>query len=204
MIGLLYCTCVFLVTRPFSWYDNFWPRDLDLEVWPAFEKLESLLLFSDGCCPASVVVFWHLRSDSFPHEPRKNTLIPYVVCMCKGAPNIITIILSITEAVYRYHPVCLHVCTGARSVVESSVLGGRVLPRRTEGNTTALRATVRGKYSYGDETGIWGQGSEPSNKDQKCRLEVMLEECTCQGWFFSPMGWKMLSLCCLHVCLLFT
>ena len=39
VIGLLYCTCVFLVTRPFTWYHNFWPRDLDLEVWPTFEKL---------------------------------------------------------------------------------------------------------------------------------------------------------------------
>ena len=34
-----YCTCVFLVTRPFIWYHSFWPRDLDLEVKPTFEKL---------------------------------------------------------------------------------------------------------------------------------------------------------------------
>ena len=33
---------------------------LDLEVWPTFEKLYPLLLFSDGCRPASVVVFWQL------------------------------------------------------------------------------------------------------------------------------------------------
>ena len=38
-IGLLYCTCVFLVTRPFTLYPNFLPCDLDLEVWPTFEKL---------------------------------------------------------------------------------------------------------------------------------------------------------------------
>ena len=38
-IGLSYCTCVFLVTRPLTWYHNFWPCDLDLEVWPIFEKL---------------------------------------------------------------------------------------------------------------------------------------------------------------------
>ena len=39
VMGLSDCTCVFLVTRPFTWYHNFWPRDLDLEVWPTFEKL---------------------------------------------------------------------------------------------------------------------------------------------------------------------
>ena len=39
VIGLSYCTCVFLVTRPFTWYSNFWPCDLDLEVGPTFEKL---------------------------------------------------------------------------------------------------------------------------------------------------------------------
>ena len=34
-----YCTGVFLVTRPFTWYHNFWLRDLDLEVWPTCENL---------------------------------------------------------------------------------------------------------------------------------------------------------------------
>ena len=38
-IGLSYFTCVFLVTRPFTSYHNFWPSDLDLEVWPTFQKL---------------------------------------------------------------------------------------------------------------------------------------------------------------------
>ena len=38
MIGISYCTCVFLVTRPFIWYRNFLPRELDLEVWPTFEN----------------------------------------------------------------------------------------------------------------------------------------------------------------------
>ena len=31
--------CVFLVTRPFTWYHHFLPCDLHLEVWPTFEKL---------------------------------------------------------------------------------------------------------------------------------------------------------------------
>ena len=44
VVGLSYCTCVFLVTRPFTWYHNFWPRDLDLELWPTFEKLQPWLL----------------------------------------------------------------------------------------------------------------------------------------------------------------
>ena len=37
-IGLSYFTCVFVVTRPFCWYQNFWLRDLDLDFWPTFEK----------------------------------------------------------------------------------------------------------------------------------------------------------------------
>ena len=64
-IGLSYCTCVFLVKRPFTWYHNFWPRDLDLEVWPTCEKLLLCLLFNEGCRPASVVVFWQLYYQSF-------------------------------------------------------------------------------------------------------------------------------------------
>ena len=31
-----------------------------LEVLPTFEKLKPWLLFSDGCRPASVVIFWQL------------------------------------------------------------------------------------------------------------------------------------------------
>ena len=38
-IGFAYCRYVFLVTIPFTWYHNFLPRDLDLAVWPTFEKL---------------------------------------------------------------------------------------------------------------------------------------------------------------------
>ena len=36
--GLSYCTCAFPVTRPFTWYPDFWPRDLDLEVWPTLKN----------------------------------------------------------------------------------------------------------------------------------------------------------------------
>ena len=36
------------------------PCDLEFQVWPYFEKLESWLLFSDSCRPVSVVVFWQL------------------------------------------------------------------------------------------------------------------------------------------------
>ena len=36
VIEFSYCICVFLVTRPFTWYHNFL---LDLEVRPTFEKL---------------------------------------------------------------------------------------------------------------------------------------------------------------------
>ena len=60
VIGLPYCACVFLGTRLFTWYHNCWPCDLGLKVWPTFEKLYPWLLFSDGCHPASDVVFWQL------------------------------------------------------------------------------------------------------------------------------------------------
>ena len=43
VIGLSYCTCVFLVTRPFTWYHNFRPYDFNLEVWPTCEN------FNLGC-----------------------------------------------------------------------------------------------------------------------------------------------------------
>ena len=60
MIELSSCTCVLVVTRPFRWYHNFLPFNLDLEVWPTFEKLKPWFLFSDGCRLASVIVFWQL------------------------------------------------------------------------------------------------------------------------------------------------
>ena len=41
-----YFTCVFLVTRPFSWYGNFWPCDLDLELWPTFQNFKIFHNFS--------------------------------------------------------------------------------------------------------------------------------------------------------------
>ena len=60
MIGLSYCTCVFLVTQPFTWFHNFLPCDLYREIWPSYEKHWPWLLFNDGCHLASVFVFWQL------------------------------------------------------------------------------------------------------------------------------------------------
>ena len=37
-VGLSYYICVFLLTRPFCWYQQFWPCDLDLDFWPTFQK----------------------------------------------------------------------------------------------------------------------------------------------------------------------
>ena len=42
VLGLWYFICVFLMTRPFRGYQNFWPPDLDLEVWPNFQKILTL------------------------------------------------------------------------------------------------------------------------------------------------------------------
>jgi hypothetical protein len=39
MIRLSYFICVFFMMRPFYWYQNCWSCDLDLEVWPTFQKL---------------------------------------------------------------------------------------------------------------------------------------------------------------------
>ena len=58
VIGLSYCTCEFLMTRPFTWYHNFLSLDLDLEVWPTFENFKLVLYLVIVCRPASVVVFW--------------------------------------------------------------------------------------------------------------------------------------------------
>jgi hypothetical protein len=39
VIRLSYFIYFFLMIRPFYWYQNVWPCDLDLEVWPTFQKL---------------------------------------------------------------------------------------------------------------------------------------------------------------------
>ena len=39
-IELLYFTCIFLVTRPFRWYHNNLPCDIDLELWPTLENIK--------------------------------------------------------------------------------------------------------------------------------------------------------------------
>ena len=66
VIGLSYCTCVFLVTRPFTWYHNFWPCDLNLEVWPTLKN------FNLGCY-LLMVAAWQtsLSSDNSYY------LVPY-------------------------------------------------------------------------------------------------------------------------------
>ena len=40
-IAFIFHMCIpcAVVTRPFQEYHKFWPSDLDLGVWPAFEKL---------------------------------------------------------------------------------------------------------------------------------------------------------------------
>jgi hypothetical protein len=39
VLGLLYFTWVFLVTKPFHRYQNFWSCDLDLGVWPTYKNI---------------------------------------------------------------------------------------------------------------------------------------------------------------------
>ena len=46
MVGLSYYICTFLVTRPFHGYQNFWPSDLDLGVWPTFKRKLTLAIAS--------------------------------------------------------------------------------------------------------------------------------------------------------------
>ena len=62
VIGLSYCTCVFLVTWPFTWYHNIGPCNLDLEVWPTFEKLTLAITFKPeviGFHIAQLYSLWH-------------------------------------------------------------------------------------------------------------------------------------------------
>jgi hypothetical protein len=40
-----------IMKRPFFWYQDFWPCDLDLELWPSFEKN-----FNLGC------IFWTIST----------------------------------------------------------------------------------------------------------------------------------------------
>jgi hypothetical protein len=42
VIGFSYFICVFLMTKPFYWYQHFWPCDLDLEVWPTFQNIGNI------------------------------------------------------------------------------------------------------------------------------------------------------------------
>ena len=37
-IGLSFCTCIFRVTRPFTLWSYFWPRDIDFEVLPTLKN----------------------------------------------------------------------------------------------------------------------------------------------------------------------
>ena len=38
-IELSYYTWIYLIARPFCTYQNFWSHNLDLQLWPIFEKL---------------------------------------------------------------------------------------------------------------------------------------------------------------------
>ena len=81
VMGLSYFTCVFLVTRLYTWYCNIWPYDLDLEVWPTFEKLKlccHLVMFAarraslssdnsylKACCPQVISTDLVINTRSF-------------------------------------------------------------------------------------------------------------------------------------------
>ena len=67
-------SCVFLVTWPFIWYHNFWPRELDLEIWPNFENFNHgfslvmvaswrALLSSDNSYQGLFVAFAYIRIE---------------------------------------------------------------------------------------------------------------------------------------------
>ena len=59
-IGLSYCTCVFLVTTPFTGAIIFDLVTLTLKFDLLLKNFNHGFLFTDGCYPASVVVFWQL------------------------------------------------------------------------------------------------------------------------------------------------
>ena len=121
MIGLSYCTCIFLMTRPFTWYHNFWPCDLDLEVWPTCENFNLGCYFNDGCRPASVVVFWQLL---FSACDSKHTyffaLVLYPVCNPLSFYKWNPIILSAPEPKSQVH-YCYHVLSVRPSSVRPSL-----------------------------------------------------------------------------------
>ena len=60
-LTLTYVKCVFLGTIHFRWFHNFWPWPWSLtSFWKTLILAIFWLLFSDGCRPVSVVVFWQL------------------------------------------------------------------------------------------------------------------------------------------------
>ena len=89
-IGLSYCTCVFLVTRPYTWYHNFLPCDLDLKVWPIYKncKLECYLVMV-ATRPASLssdipyyLYLYHICLN--PLYPIVSALLVYPAWWCRG------------------------------------------------------------------------------------------------------------------------
>ena len=65
VVGLSYCICVFLMTRPFTWYHNFCSRTWDKKIPPK----ERFLLFLSGtaraCLVPRVAVWYRLPGASF-------------------------------------------------------------------------------------------------------------------------------------------
>jgi hypothetical protein len=57
--------------RPFFSYQNFWPCDLDLEVWPSFEKKSIWTLSFEP----NVLELWNLRYRCFMKTPFFSTNI---------------------------------------------------------------------------------------------------------------------------------
>jgi hypothetical protein len=58
MLGLWYLRCRCIMKIPFIWYQDFLPCDLDLELWPSFEKKA---LFWTISFEPNVWGLWYLR-----------------------------------------------------------------------------------------------------------------------------------------------
>ena len=76
-LGLSYCVCAFLVTWPFTSFHNIWLSDLDLEVWPTFQKLYPWPWLSNQKCYCFHIAYMHSLWQDLSHH----SIIFYLVTL---------------------------------------------------------------------------------------------------------------------------
>ena len=125
VIGLSYCTCVFLVTRPFTWYHNFWPHDLDLEVWPTLDKNFNLGHNSLTRSDRAFILHMCIPCDKTFH------MVPYFLTLWPSSLTYFwkTLTLAITFSCFLSEDIGLSYCTYVYLVTRSFIWYHNFWPR---------------------------------------------------------------------------